>query len=42
VLQVLENRTEALIRELEKKELEARRELRREPPREVYAEVAPF
>jgi hypothetical protein len=42
VLQVLENRTEALIRDLEKKELEARRELRRGPPREVYADVTPF
>jgi hypothetical protein len=42
VLQVLENRTESLIRELEKKELEARRELRRGPPREVYTDVTPF
>jgi hypothetical protein len=42
VLQALKNRIETLIRELEKKDLEARGELRREPPREAYADVTPF
>jgi len=42
VIAILEDRTEALIRDLEKRELEARRELRRGPPREVYSDVVPF
>jgi hypothetical protein len=45
VLTALDDRTEEVIRELEARERSTRRELRRGPPREVYAaaaEMAPF
>jgi hypothetical protein len=41
-LEAMEDRTEVLIRELEQKERDARRALRRAPPREVFADVTPF
>jgi hypothetical protein len=42
VLTALEDRTEEVIRELEARERHARRELKRKPPREAYADLAPF
>jgi hypothetical protein len=42
VLTALEDRTEEVIRELEAREGQARRELKRKPPREVYADLPPF
>jgi hypothetical protein len=42
VLEVLEDRTDALVRELEAKEREARRALQRGVPKDVFAEVVPF
>jgi hypothetical protein len=42
VLVALEDRTEEVIRELEARERQARRELKRKPPREAYADLPPF
>ena len=41
VLAVIEDKTEAIVRELERQEREASRALKRRVPREVFAEV-PF
>jgi hypothetical protein len=42
VLTALEDRTEEMIRELEARERQVRRELKRKAPREAYADVPPF
>ncbi len=42
LLEVLEDKSEALIREREAEERTMRKAIRRPPPREIYADVVPF